>query len=278
MTPHGPHASVKCMMAGKYAIVAAVAASVCGAALAQQAPPNTGQPKSDQPQSLEGAGTDNPQAQNPQPQNPQPPAKAEDAATAMIGTWEFSNADHNKVCRFSFRGETASGGRRLDVDKNCPTLFPSTKDILGWALDNYGNLRLLDKQGDAVIELTEVESGMYDGFSPGEGRYILQTTAAAPVHSAEDMAGDWAIARGSGKPICTLTLANNPTTGGALSLRLKAGCDPLVTRFNPTAWRMQEGALMLLSARGQSWQFEETEPDTWQRVPESADPIQLVRR
>jgi hypothetical protein len=92
------------------------------------------------------------------------------------------------------------------------------------------------------------------------------------------MAGDWAIARGSGKPICTLTLANNPTTGGALALRLKAGCDPLVTRFNPTAWRMQEGALMLLSARGQSWQFEETEPDTWQRVPESADPIQLVRQ
>jgi hypothetical protein len=41
---------------------------------------------------------------------------------------------------------------------------------------------------------------------------------------------------------------------------------------------MQEGALMLLSARGQSWQFEETEPDTWQRVPESADPIQLVRQ
>jgi len=59
---------------------------------------------------------------------------------------------------------------------------------------------------------------------------------------------------------------------------LKAGCDPLVTRFNPTAWRMQEGALMLLSARGQWWQFEETEPDTWQRVPESADPIQLVRQ
>jgi len=272
------------MRAGKYVIVAAFAASLCGgAALAQQAPPKTDQPKTDQPktdqpQSLEGAGADHPQADNPQAQNPQPPAKAEDAATAMIGTWEFSNADHNKVCRFSFRSETASGGRRLDVEKNCPSLFPSTKDISGWAVDNYGNLRLLDKQGDAVIELTEVESGMYDGFSPGEGRYILQTTAAVPVHSAEDMAGDWAIARGSGKPICTLTLANNPTTGGALALRLKAGCDPLVTRFNPTAWRMQEGALMLLSARGQSWQFEETEPDTWQRVPESADPIQLVRQ
>jgi hypothetical protein len=41
---------------------------------------------------------------------------------------------------------------------------------------------------------------------------------------------------------------------------------------------MQEGELVLLSSRGQSWQFEETEPDTWQRVPETADPILLVRQ
>jgi hypothetical protein len=33
-----------------------------------------------------------------------------------------------------------------------------------------------------------------------------------------------------------------------------------------------------LSARGQSWQFEESEPNTWQRVPESSDPILLVRQ
>jgi hypothetical protein len=273
MTPCGSRASVMCMSVRQFGLKFAIAA-VCsaslggGTGLAQQA-----QPKTDQLPRLEGAGADNPQTQTPQPRG-----NAEDAAAAMIGTWEFSNADHNKVCRFTFRSETAPGGRRIEIDKSCPSLFPSTKDISGWALDNYGDLRLIDKLGEAVIELTQVESGMYDGFSPGEGRYILQSTAAAPVHSAEDMVGDWAVARSTGKPICTLTLANNPTAGGALALRLKAGCDPVVTRFNPTAWRMQEGELVLLSARGQSWQFEETEPDTWQRVPESSDPILLVRQ
>ena len=64
--------------------------------------------------------------------------------------------------------------------------------------------------GNAVVELTEVESGMYDGFTPEEGRYILQTAAAAPMLSADDMVGDWAVARGTGKPICVLTLANSP--------------------------------------------------------------------
>ncbi len=277
MTPCHSRASVTYMNAYKFAIVAAFAANLFGGTafaqgIAQTVAQNT-QPKTEQNQPLEGSA-----AENPQDQSAPSRSSAEDAVNAMIGVWEFSNADHNKVCRFTFRTEAAPGGRRVDVDKNCAGLFPSTKDISGWAVDNYGGLRLLDKQSEAVIELTEAESGMYDGFTPGEGRNILQSAAAAPMRSAEDMIGDWVIARGSGKAICTLTLANSPAGVDALALRLKAGCDPLVMRFNPNAWRMDQGELVLLSARGQTWQFEESEPNTWQRVPESADPILLVRQ
>jgi len=274
MTRCHTRASVTYMNRYKFAIVATFAASLFGgAAFAQGLAQTNTQPKTEQNQTLEGSA-----AENPQDQNAPSRSSAEDAVNAMIGVWEFSNADHNKVCRFTFRTEAAPGGRRVDVDKTCAGLFPSTKDISGWAVDNYGGLRLLDKQGEAVIELAEAESGMYDGFTPGEGRYILQSAAAAPMRSAEDMIGDWVIARGSGKAICTLTLANSPAGVDALALRLKAGCDPLVMRFNPNAWRMDQGELVLLSARGQSWQFEESEPNTWQRVPESADPILLLRQ
>jgi hypothetical protein len=259
------------MRPGGFAILAAVAVALGGgAAWTQKAWAQNPQPKADQSEEVREP-TEIPQNQNARP-------GGEDAANAMLGAWEFSDADHNRVCRLNFRADATTGGRRLDVDKNCPNLFPSTKDITGWALDNYGGLRLLDGHGEAVIELTEVESGMYDGFTPGEGRYVLQTAAAAPMRSADEMAGDWAIARGAGKPICTLTLANSPAAGGALTLRLKTGCDPLVTRFNPNGWRMDQGELVLLSARGQSWQFEENDPNTWQRVPESADPILLLRQ
>jgi hypothetical protein len=256
------------MRAEEFVIVVALAAALGGgAALAQNA-----QPKADPSEEVREPPAEPPQGQNPQARS------GEEAIAAMLGAWEFSDADHNRICRFNFRGEAASGGRRLDVDKNCPNLFPSTKEVVGWALDNYGGLRLLDGRGEAVIELTESESGMYDGFTPGEGRYVLQTAAAASVRSADEMVGDWAVARGTGKPICTLTLANSPAAGGALALRLKAGCDSLVTRFNPNAWRMDQGELVLLSARGQSWQFEENDANTWQRVPESADPILLLRQ
>jgi hypothetical protein len=201
-----------------------------------------------------------------------------ETGNAMIGAWEFSNADRDKICRFSFRPETATGGYKLDIDKNCASIFPTTKDIVGWAVDNFGGLRLLNAGGNAVIELSLAEVGLYDGFEPEQGRYVLQSIAAAPVRSAEDMVGDWAIARGTGKPVCVLTLANSPVGTDALTLKMKPGCDPMVTRFAPNSWRMDQSELVLLSARGQTWRFEENDANTWQRVPESSDPVLLVRQ
>ncbi len=208
----------------------------------------------------------------------QDPSALSDAANAMIGGWEFSNADHDKICRFNFRADAVAGGYRLDVDKNCASLFPSTKDVAGWNVDTYGTLRLLDVRGSPVIELTEAEAGIFDGFQPGEGRYVLQSAAAAPVRSADDIVGDWAVVRGTGKPICVLTLVNNPAGADNLTLKLKPGCDPFVTRFGPASWRIDRGELVLLSARGQVWRFEEDDANTWLRVPESADPVLLVRQ
>jgi len=202
-----------------------------------------------------------------------------DPAKAMIGAWEFSNADHDKVCRFNFRADAAGSGYRVDVDRSCAGLFPPTKDVAAWTIDAFGTLRLLDARGNVAIELTEAEAGIFDGFQPGEGRYILQSAAAVvPVRSADDMIGDWAVARGTGKPICTLTLANSPAGANALALKIKPGCDALVTRFAPTAWRIDQGELVLLSARGQSWRFEEDDANTWLRVPEGTDQILLVRQ
>ncbi len=273
----------------------AIAASLCGggafaqntpadtqpqtqpSAQPQPAPPQDVPPQDVPPQFLPPqSAPQNAPAQGEQPAT-QPQNGLSDAASTMIGAWEFSNADHDKICHFNFRSDVVAGGYRLDIDKNCPNLFPSTGTMVAWALDDYGDLRLLDAGGNAVVELSEVEGGMYDGFTPEEGRYILQTAAAAPMRSADDMAGDWAVSHGTGKPICTLTLANSPA-GDALALTIKPGCDASVMRFAPSAWRMDQGALVLLSARGQTWQFEENDANTWQRVPELADTILLVRQ
>jgi hypothetical protein len=256
-------------------IVVAIAASLCGGlAFAQNSQPQVSPPQDTQPQ---GSQPQSPQSQSAQPQNSQSPS---DPVSAVVGAWELSNADHDKTCHLNFRADTAAGGYKIEIDKSCPNVFPSTKDITAWAVDNYGSLRLLNAQGEAVIELSEVESGMYDGFTPEEGRYILQAAAAARVRSTDDMIGDWAIARGTGKPICMLTLASTAAAAGSdnLALKIKPGCDVLITRFGPTSWHMDNGELVLQSARGQTWRFEENDTNTWQRVPETADPILLVRQ
>jgi hypothetical protein len=208
----------------------------------------------------------------------QEPPESSDAAKAMIGNWEFSNADHDKICRFAFRADVSAGGHKVDPDRNCATLFPSIKDIAGWTLDSYGTLRLLDGRGNPLIELVEAETGIFDGFQPGEGRYVLQSVAALPVRSPEDLVGDWAIARGTAKAICVVTLSNSPAGADNLALKVKSGCDPFVARFGPTFWRIDRGDLLLLSARGQAWRFQEGDPTTWMRLPETADPILLVRQ
>jgi hypothetical protein len=226
-----------------------------------------------------------PDPQAAQPQQPSPPqgdqqTPSSDPVADMIGAWELSNADHDKICKLTFRKDIAPNGHKLDLDRNCSNVFPSTKDIVAWTIDNFGGLRLIDNDGSAVFELSQVEGGMFDGFRPEEGRYVLQAAAAVQTRSASDLVGDWAVERGAGKPICQLTLANTaaPAGGDYQTLTIKPGCDALVTRFAPTAWRMDNGDLVLSAARGQSWHFEENDLNTWQRVPGTPDPVLLVRQ
>lgn len=268
-------------------IIGAAAASLYAVAgLAQNAPsdaPADTQPQQDMPEDVppQFLRPQTAPAQSAPAPNPQPAASpsngVSDAANGMVGAWEFSNADHDKICHFTFRSEPAAGGDKLDVDPNCPNLFPSTATMTAWSLDHYGDLHLLDAQGKDIVDLSLVEGGMYDGFTPEEGRYILQAAAAAPTLSADDMVGDWAVTRSTGKPICMLTLANSPA-GDALALTVEPGCDPFVMRFAPSAWRLEQGSLVLLSAHGQSWQFEQNDPKTWQRVPDTTDPVVLTKQ
>jgi hypothetical protein len=201
-----------------------------------------------------------------------------DPATAISGNWEFSDADHDKICRFIFRADRVATGYKLDIDKNCPAVFPVTRDLVAWMVDNFGGLQLIDAAGKTVIELAKAEDGIYDGFDPVQGRFVLQSATAAPVPAAEDVIGDWAIVRGTGKPICTLTLAQATPGSDAMTVKIKPGCDASVIRFSPASWRMDQGELIVSSSRGQNWRFEEDDANTWQRVPEGTDPMLLVRQ
>jgi len=202
-------------------------------------------------------------------------------AMAGSGAWEISNADRDKICAVTFKADPVRTGYKLELDPGCAAVFPFLKDAEGWTLSN-DTVRLVDARGKAVFEFTEVESGMYEAERPSEGLYFLQNASAAPaIRTPDQMAGEWVVMQAA-KQVCSMTLAKTavPNQEDAFSLRLKPDCAALVTRLNFVLWRMDQGELVLASAGGQSWRFEEedTQTFTWRRVPEGAEEVRMVRK
>ena len=212
-----------------------------------------------------------------------PPAFAQapsEAAKNMVGTWEMSNSERDKLCNLTFKTDPARGGFKVEFDTACIEAIPSLKTVEAWTL-NDETLRLIDGRGRPVFEMSEVEVGMFEGERKEEGLYFLQTAASAavftPKRSVEQMKGEWSMTK-SDKPVCNLTLTDRQTKGfDEYVLSVKSPCDPAMTRLNPNVWRLDRGELVLVSPNGQVWRFEESEPSKWRRVPEGADAIGLVK-
>jgi hypothetical protein len=206
-----------------------------------------------------------------------PAAALGDSAKALVGTWEFSNADRDKICQATFKTDVTKVGFRVEFDKGCADLFPIVNDIAGWTFPDNDLLRLFDAQGKTLVEFSEVEDGIYEAPTPGLGVLFLQNAASAgpPPKPAEQVAGEWTLLR-KGAPVCGLTLAATPAKDG-LALTVKPGCDAALARLNFTQWRLDRDELMLVPSRGNPWRFEEGDNGNWSRVPESADQYTLVK-
>jgi hypothetical protein len=81
----------------------------------------------------------------------QAPAPLGDSAQRMIGSWEFSNADRDRTCTATFKGDRAPGGLKIEFDANCVNLFPLVRDIAAWKFPDNDLLYLLDAKGKSVV-------------------------------------------------------------------------------------------------------------------------------
>lgn len=211
-----------------------------------------------------------------------PPAAAQgagDLVKEMIGEWELSNAARSKTCVVTLRGESAPHGLRLELERGCAEALPFMKDVVAWNVRGLDLVRLVDSRGQAVIDLSEVESGILEGQRSGEGVYLLQNLAAAraATRSTDQMIGNWAVVRGSGRTICGLTLTNTEIGPDAYEVFVNPPCEAVVAGFAPKQWRLERGELLLQSAGGEIWHFEADDNAQWRRVPDSADPMLLIR-
>lgn len=210
-------------------------------------------------------------------------ARAQDASTlkkGMVGQWELSTTERSKTCVVTLKAEATTQALKLELEPGCAAALPFTKEIAAWSIKGLDIVRLQDASGQPVIDFTEVESGIFEGLRQGEGIYILQNLAAARslAKSMDQMIGDWAMVRGNGRSVCGLTLTNNEASQDNFQVFLKPKCDPAISSFAPTQWRLERGELLLMSAGGEVWRFEADDNAQWRLVPDTADPLIMLRQ
>lgn len=210
-------------------------------------------------------------------------ASAQDAATLkkdMIGQWELSTTERSRTCVVTLKGDASPQGLKLDLEPGCATSLPFTKDISAWTIAGLDIVRLQNASGQPVIDFTEVESGIFEGRRENEGIYILQNLVAARslAKSMDQMIGDWAFVRGNGQAICGITLTNTEVPPDNFQVFLKPKCDPAIANFRPKVWRLEHGEILLISASGEMWHFQADDNAQWRLVPDSANPLILVRQ
>lgn len=210
-------------------------------------------------------------------------ARGQDASTLkknMVGQWELSTTERSKTCVVTLKGDATPQGLKLELEPGCAAALPFTREITAWNIRGLDIVRLQDAEGQSVIDFTEVESGILEGLRQGEGIYILQNLAAARslAKSMDQMIGDWAMVRGNGQAICGLTLTNNAAGQDNFEVFVKPKCDPAVAAFSPTQWRLEHGQMLLMSANGNTWRFEADDNAQWRLVPDSADPLIMMRQ
>jgi hypothetical protein len=200
-----------------------------------------------------------------------------EAARTVVGAWELSNAERDRRCTVTLKAAAAGPGFGLEWDRSCAELFAFTREAIAWRIGAREALQFLNAQGQSALEMSEVEGALYEGERPGQGLFFLQKAEAAEERKAEQLFGDWAIVRGSGRPLCRLTLSG-AAAQDAFALTIKPGCDASIVRFGAVAWRLERGELVLVPARGEPWRFEEIDAATWRRIPPGRQPLQLVRQ
>ena len=201
-----------------------------------------------------------------------------EAAQAMVGGWEMSNADRDRRCPLTFSAEPAPGGYKVDFDPTCLTAFPPLSDVVAWGFGPKDELRFLDAKGAALFEFTEVENGMFESERGAEGLLFLQTQASLKVETrtAEQIVGDWNLLREADKPLCRLTLSNT-ASGDEFRVIVKPGCDKAIAAWGPSTWKLDRDQIILTGRNG-FWRFSESDPAVWERVPLTVDPLLLVRQ
>lgn len=257
----------------RWVMVSALAA-VPATAWAQSAPPGLIPGGS-----AKGAPKAAPAAKPSTPAKPMDPALRADVER-RAGSFTLTSADGERTCPLVLKTAGAGPGFALAFAADGCPVIAFTAQVVAWAPDPSGAIRLLNGQGRTVAEFTEGAAGTYEALREGDGVYFIATPAALQedVVHPEEMFGDWDLSRTAGTPLCRWILSDTPVAAGAFAVRVGPGCEPGLAAFSPTGWRLEGGNVLVTSGSGASTlRFARQEDGGWAKVPERGRPLLMSR-
>lgn len=223
------------------------------------------------------------------------PAMAKQPAD-LAGTWELSFDRTGATCRVMLRPQQSDKGDYfLGMPAACRHAMPALESVGHWALPDAGHLTLNDPTGSAVLTLAAAgESFM---ATAAEGTYLLKPVAGRPTEgfntvdiapvggfasvqlvasknakaaeereTPSDLAGRYAVMREKRDTGCMLTLDDKSRVKGGERAQLAPGCrDQGIVIFDPAAWQIVKGDLVLTARAGHKAVLEKKQDGTWQK-------------
>ena len=222
-----------------------------------------------------------------------------DGPEAAIGQWELSLSTGSNSCRLALRGEQVHGGFFVGMPPGCRRALPVLSSVVAWTLPGDNHLDLADAYGKPLLDFT-VSEGRLAAAGPQGETYLLtfvagapaprsnspaaeasapaaqQTAAkAAPPHAIlrpADVAGRYAVLREAGRDTgCMVTL--DISSKAFLSPACR---DQGIVIFDPTAWRIVGGRLVLVARKGHTAQLDFQPDGTWLKDAKDKDAKSLT--
>ncbi len=226
-----------------------------------------------------------------------------DRPDAIIGQWDLSLDGSNKACRLTLRGEQVHGGYYVGMPAGCRRALPALANVIAWGLSGDDRLNLADVYGGPLLIFILEEGGVLVADGPQGETYRLRFAEGLPAAGnapselrgavvpdqapvaprvvappqpsvrPTDVAGRYAVLREGGRDTgCMVTL------DAASKAFLAPACrDQGIVIFDPTAWRIIGGRLVLTARKGHTAQLDLQADGTWLKDPKDGKSLSLKK-
>ncbi len=226
-------------------------------------------------------------------------APALDTPEAAVGEWDLKVEGGKKACRLTLRSEPVHGGFFVAIPAVCRRAIPDLGNVIAWDLPGEGRLDFADVYGAPLLyfsmdggdltatgsqgetyRLTFVKSAPPLSDAPaaprGEGGQAVATamkpTPARAAPRPADIAGRYEVLREGGRDTgCMVTLDASSKAFLAPACR-----DQGIVIFDPRAWRIVGGRLVLTARKGHTTQLDLQADGTWLKEAKGTDAKSLA--